>query len=146
MLLHEVSEELDWRAAVDLVQHAAERRLSGCLGVYYRKVDVRLPFTSPVGDVALELERSNHAGDAGVGQVRVNPVPDFGRRRFLQLPEHAHDVQLALGEMEFFQRSLGAVVVDVVVTCAWCPDPTIGWGIHSTTHMSPKTTTASINR
>ena len=148
MLLHEVSNQFDWRPAIDLVQHAPQRGRAGFLAIDHWKVDVRLSFAASMRDIAFQLECPNHAGDARVSQLRVDAIPDFGRRCFAEVPEHTHDVQLALGQMNVLQCSLGGVVVapKVIVTCACAWWPTIGWGIHKTKSRSDQAAAGSRNR
>src|SRR6185503_15864546 len=116
-----MGEQLDWRSTIYFVQYPAQNRLAGRLGIDDRKVHVSLSLASPVRDVSLHLESSNHTGDARVRQVRVDPVPDLGNSGFTELPEHTHYVQLALGEMEIAHRE-GAIcrATDALcATCAW---------------------------
>src|SRR4051812_224005 len=87
ILLDEVCEKLYRRAAINLVEHPPERRLSCLLALDEREVDVGLPFSASVRDVALELQRPNHRRNAGVGKVRIDLVAHFVDRRFAELPE-----------------------------------------------------------
>src|SRR5438876_10222224 len=98
-------------------------------------------------DIAFQLECPNHAGDARVSQLRVDAIPDFGRRCFAEVPEHTHDVQLALGQMNILQCSLGGVrATDFMVTfaCVWWRS--IRWGIPATKSIIDKATEGSRNR
>src|SRR2546423_260002 len=97
VLVHELGKQLDRRATIDLVQHPSERRRAGLLGIDHGKIDVGLALAASVGNVPLQLERPDHARDARVSELGVYSVSNLGGCCFAQLPEHAHDVQLALG-------------------------------------------------
>src|SRR5215207_1823790 len=104
-LLHELSEQLDRRAAVDLVEHSTERALPRHLGVDHGVIDVGLSLPAAVRDVALHLERPDHRGHARVRERRIDALPHLVRGGFAELPEDAHDIQLALGQMEVRHRA-----------------------------------------
>lgn len=100
MLVYEMREQLDGRPAVDLVQHPSQRGLAGRLGIDHWIIDVGLSLSAPMGDVAFQLERSNHARHTRVGEIGVDSVTHLGDSSFAAIPQDTHDVQFALGEME----------------------------------------------
>src|SRR3954465_12360220 len=95
-----MGEELDRRAAVDLVEHPRQRGFTGRLWLDKRVIHVSLPFSAPMGDVAFDLERSNHARDARIREITIYAIANLRYRCLAELPEHTHDVELALGEMQ----------------------------------------------
>ena len=92
------------------IRNSGERGLPSRFGRNHREVDVRLPFPAPVRDKSLELQRPNHARYARVREVGIDTVADFRDGSFAELPEDAHDVQLALGEMNVRHGSVAVVI------------------------------------
>src|SRR5688500_5804860 len=68
LLVDEVRQQLDRRAAIDLVQNATERGLARLFGLDDGKVDVSFSLSAPVRHVPFHLERANHARDSRVGE------------------------------------------------------------------------------
>ena len=67
----------------------------------------------PLGGVPHELLRLEIAKDGehrGVGEIGRQLVADFGDRARSEVPEHAHDVQLAVAQHEVVHCSLSTKV------------------------------------
>ena len=69
------------------------------LALDQRVVSIRLPLLC-VSDVSLLLQGAENRQDGGVRERVAQAVPDFGDSGGARLPQHRHDVQLAIREAD----------------------------------------------
>ena len=92
--LDELADEKLRGAGAQLGQESALARGLAC---YHGAIAMKPPFF-PVPHKALGFEGSQDGLDRRVGQFVRNPLANLGDRRRPEFPQHAHDVELALGE------------------------------------------------
>src|SRR5947207_6725184 len=96
---YELGQEQLGRAVEHFVYESAQRAATGGRALHQRTVAVGAPLAG-VADVALLLERAQHGEDGRVGELIGEPLAHFGDGCGADVPQHAHHVELAVGECD----------------------------------------------
>src|SRR5204863_3442145 len=96
---YELGQEQLGRAVEHFVYESAQRAATGGRALHQRTVAVGAPLAG-VADVALLLERAQHGEDGRVREVVAEPLTHLGDGRGACVPQHAHHVELAVGECD----------------------------------------------
>ena len=75
---------------------------------------MRLTFGG-VGHIALVLERPQDGEDGGVRQLVVERIADLGDGARAALPEHGHDVELAVGKGDVHSVAVDRLATNTLV-------------------------------
>src|SRR5207253_9908289 len=100
---YQLGQEQLGRAVEHLVHQAAECRATGGFPFDQRLVAVRAAVFG-VTHVSLLLERTEDGEDGRVGEVVGNPLANLGDGGRPHVPQHAHHVELSIGEADAHGR------------------------------------------